>query len=769
MALRIQLINDIVGALVIRHDDPMDINALSQTIKRSEDSDGVVYQIIFDLEFIKAGRRFIKQCYETAGGIDAIVLANLYERNPNNRKWILRGTGQVSYSNYDLGEIDVVVNIEQSGVERRVINLMEKDVDLETEVSENGSALPAQTIFDIPFHSKAILKLYEAKPNADTFEDDTHTTYTFPNVPLGPDTYVSSVTYVQIDNSTLAKGDLEQNFSTPFSSVFYDDITSEMVGAGDTTMYTDFLSESVRKTFRNPIYDAVDEGTLTIDLQLAMKHKMEAVQPSSGPGSGDVDICGSGILGNVEVFAWCEKRDKDDNIIFIDQIGQWDLTGCGGTTREGVFETKNYTNTIATVLGDKVYWYLTYRIYGTYDGPGQIPTGPSGSVIHTYTLEVDLDNTYLKMSNKTISAETTVSTPLIYEAIERCVQYYTNQVDCFRSTLLGRTDIGYGEDGEGALIAVPNGHRLRLKNDKQIFSSLKDLLEFVNAVYCIGWGFQIIDGKQYFVVEKKEFFYDKTTTVASLGKIFKPRKKAIAKRYYNQIEYGYNTKVEINQVNAVDEVNTIRRSSIPIVNTPNQLKVSTKTITAGYIIEYERRLYSSTKDGRYDDSNFAAVVIRDGLGFRSKKDEGYSLITGVYDSPSGYNYDISPARMRMNWRVFISSGLIRSFNKVCKFSSGEVNYTMVTQKTTESVPVAENGDEDLTNIEPIFDLEEYILNNVPMPANVITAILNNPYGVIEFQDKTGATFEGFLNPGAGIDYDAVKKIADIKLLKVFRP
>src|SRR5690606_39886185 len=67
-------------------------------------------------------------------------------RSPNaQKKWNLVGTGQINYNKFDLGEVDVVVNIEQTGIERRVLNMKGIVVDLETQESENNSALPPQT------------------------------------------------------------------------------------------------------------------------------------------------------------------------------------------------------------------------------------------------------------------------------------------------------------------------------------------------------------------------------------------------------------------------------------------------------------------------------------------------------------------------------------------------------------------------------------------------------------------------------------------------
>lgn len=766
MALRIQLLNDFLGPLVIETDDPIDINSLTQTVKRSEVSDGIVFEIIFDLDFIKKGRRYIKQAYEQYGGIDAVVTVLLYEYDPNLRKWKLYGTGQVNYNKYDLSEETVTVNIEQTGVERRVLNMMEIDVDLETEVSENGSALPAQIVWDMPFHSKAILKQYEASPENDHEEVLGFGFFSLPGITPSFSTSKDILIQVQVNNSVVVSDDLEDTFKVPFSLMSEVVVTGDLIsGAGDEAEYQALLAADLFKEPRSPIYEALDAGTLDVDIQLRIKHTINAFNTIR-----DIDVCGSGALGECEVWAWFEHRNKADEILSIESIGQWSMAGCGGDSRVGSFETKNYTDTgINIEIGDKIYVFLTYRIYGSYQNPG-FPASPEGEIIHDALVDFDLTETYVKFSNKTLAPENTVTAPLIYEAVERCVQYYTNQpLDCFYSELLGRTDRGYAQNGKYSMISVPNGNRLRGRNDKKMFDNLANLLQFINSVACVGIGFETVDGKQRLRLEEKSFFYNKTYKIASLGKIYKPKKSLDPKRFYNQVRYGYSTKVDVAIVNGVDAFCTLRKSIIPIINTKNKYEIDTTRLADGFQIELQRRLFTSTEDGKHDDDNFAVVVITDGMGgFKSKKNEGYDLIENVFDPPTGYNYDISPARNLRNHLQVIASCLIRSFNKTLKFSSGEKNYSMRTKKTSESFIVEENGSIDLTNVEPIWDNEIYSIDS-PMSREIMQLAKANPYGYFEFEDMFGEKFEGFINTDAGVEHNSTEKKATLRLLRVHRP
>lgn len=795
--LRVQLINDLVGSLVIEQDDPIDINGLTQTIKRSEDDDGVVYEVILDLEFIKKSRRFIKECFETAGGIDADVTVNIYERDFNARKWSIYGTGKINFNKYDLGEDMVTVNIEQTGIQRRIQNRMELDVDVETLESENGSALPAnQVIPDLEYHSKTILKQLNAIPGTGVeYSQGDVWRYAFSDD--GDSQSEFGITLGNLSTESTTIDELVESFQLPFGWTFlgaipfwsgfgvYDtgvvvwhNATSQAyISTVDNNVSTpgasgtwiaDYSKILTKHTNRFPIYKAKEDGVADIDIKMNLKHSVYARNDG-----GDVDINGSGVLGNVDVRAWFEHRAADNSVKTLVQIGTpWSMPGEGGYSRIGAFEQKQYTDTDVVVeVGDTMYTYYTVAVYGVYEQPAEGPAG-AGLVWHEPRVQADLENTYVHITSKTTAPVTQNKTIMVHEAFQRICQFHTNQLDCFRSDLLGRTDIvidgenPYPVDGEGSMVGFTNGANLR-SLPKTIFANLRDLIEFVNMNHCIGFGFESIGPKQVLRLEKKEFFYDKTTRILSLGKVYGVKKKLAPKLYYNQIEFGYNGKIDIGQTNAIDEFNTIRRFGIPIINTKNTLKVSTKMRAGGYQIEAQRRLTFSTSDGKLDDENFAVSLIRDGEGFKTKKDEGYTEFFNIFDPPSSYNLDLMPARALRNWLKVIASSLIYSANKLLKFRFGEVNYTAGTKRGTETTVTYENGTVDVTGIEPIWGNFIYYFDNAPLSREQVKLIKQNPYGYIDFEDEFGEVMEGFISD-EGIEHDSNKGTAKFNLLQVYR-
>lgn len=725
--LKVQLINNFLGPLVLES-DPIEINQLTKSIRRSSEGAGVFYEVILDLSFIKAGRDYIKTVFENYGGIDAELFVNLYIRNTDQRKWKLWTPGKVNFNKYDVSEDSISVMIEQRGILRLVTNLMEKAVDIETSESENETALTPLVPLSIPYHSKKLLLQFRAEGAEDEFDIAQAAS-------LGLDPFL----YIQF----------------PLEATFDEIAVRQDYPLG----YSQEVPMDIKKY--NWRVDVGGEYSINIPQLTALI--------SAGNVDGAED--------------WTFK--------FYISYGR----GISYTTVEIYTETKplnqqfnvntSYQDTLTLAAGDEIY------IYGYLDTQFFIGYPTSTINYRGYTFDgILVLKTIVEIDAATLYQETNCKTVLLHEAVERCIQYYTGQQVCFYSKLLGRTDLGYDEDGKAGIIGWTNGWWLRDIEDKKLFVSLDEIIKFLNNRFCIGYGFETVNddgelvgtgdtglppGTQVFRIEERSHFFNKDVRILSLGKVYQPKKSLISKYYYNEFIHGYTEKIDVKQLNAIDEFNTIRKTNVPITNTKNKLDVSCGTITGGYQIESQRRLSFSSEDGNLDDKNFAVTLIRDAgedSGYRTRKgSDGYVLLSfeNIYDPESGYNYYLSPGRCRIAWEKFLASGLIRSTRKILKFNSGEVNYTMKSQDDNESEIVEEDGNSDLTNIEPDFDPELYKLFDVPFSIAQQELLEDNPYGYFEFEDKFDNIMSGFLNDGNGISINPNLETADFELLKVYRP
>lgn len=753
--LRFQLINNKVGNLVIRGADPIGIAEITKTVKRSDAYEGAVFEVVFDVPFIKKGRRFLKECFETDGGIDAIVFVNIYYYDPNARRWKLYGQGKVNYNKYDVEEDRLTVTIEQTGFQTLILNLIERDVNVEVTTSQNGTALPGTFSFAMPYHSKAILKESIAVPQDFTeqyFEDVG--IFTVPNLSTE---YRELNIYGNVDTQKLNREELKEIFGLPFGFQDYD-IRSDVSGPNTPSQTRDFLLANTALRFN--FLSNEEAGKLTGHVKLNLRHHVHS------NAAGSIDICGDGDLGNIELTYWFELRDANDNIVLLENIGVWDMAGCGGSDREGDFETHEYEiPETDTEVGWKAYVYSNVRIWGDYENND--PIG-SHSVYHSIYIESGED-TSIDVKVVTRSPETTAKTFFIHDVFEKIVKYITGQNGdfdnpTFRSTLLGRPEKNYAEDGKYAMLTMTNGKNLR-GVVSPLFTNFKDLFDFVNSITPIGFGFERNpNGTMRLVLEEIGYFY-RDEIVFDLGKVSSVKRVLNSKDYINQIEFGYATKVDVSQANAIDEFNTLRKFNIPIVNTKNVLKISTKFVTGGYQIEAQRRLAPTTQDSKLDDTNFVVVAYRTGFSFSSKKSQGYEYILNVLDPDSGYNYDISPVSNLRNYFQVLAAGLIYSKNKTISFGSGEVNFKLITKKTGDPFIVNESGSYDLQYIDPLWDNFNYKFDG-PLRDELFVYLNEHPYGYIKFEDQYGAVMYGWLSK-EGIEHSNDKGMGTFTLLRKF--
>lgn len=726
--LKVQLVNPFLGTKLLKVADPVDINSLTKTIKKSEDGGGVLFEVILDLEFIKDGREYLKAAHDLHGGIDADVTVNIYERSVSQNKWLIWGTGKVNFQRWGLREDRAIVLIEQKGIARRVLNQMENDVPLETVESEDGTAIPAIPLLGINYHSKKILQQFEA---------------------------VGTEEQIDIANAAAASVNPNQYIQFPFIATF-DEIAERI----DYPLgFSTILPTDIKKY--NWRVKVGGEYTISIPQLTAL------ITAANVDGDADWTFKFTFVYGKAGSYV--------TDIIY---------TETKPLNQQFNVDT-SYNVVLNLEVGDELYLYghLDIAFFTPY------PTSSINYKNHTFDGPLVL-KAEMSIDAATLFKETSVKTAMLHEAFKKCVQFYTNQENCFYSELLGRTDIGYAADGKASLIGWTNGRKLRGDDTKSIFANLKELINFVNARFCIGYGFETVDengalvgtgdtglvpGTQVFRVEELSHFYNKSNKILSLGKVYKVGKDLISKYYYNELVHGYNEKIDVKQINAIDEFNTLRKSSIPTINTKNKLEVSTDTITGGYQIEAQRRLTDTTEDGPLDDRNFAIVMWRDGAepsGFRTRKgSDGYILgsFENIYDPESGYNYYLSPGRCRIAWERFMAVGLIRNPRKQVKFRSGTVNYLLKSQDVNELAVVEENGTSDLTSADPLFDPELYTFTEVPFSTEQMHLLEENPYGYFEFEDIFDEKMYGFLYSGDSVKVDPNTEKSDFQLLKVHAP
>lgn len=688
--LRVVLTN-IKTQFTIEDNDPVGINELVLQIKRSDKNDGIFFEVIVGLKFIKEAIPFLENSFRNYGGVDALVLVTVYEYDPNTRIWEVYQEGTINFNRKSKSNNYFETAIEQVSPQTMVMNAFSSDVDL-------GGGL------DITLHSKKLVSMDVSIFNIDAPTELLHIDALVKHYAL----FDRIISVKEIEDAFIYPNQI--NVNSPVTELKF---IHKAKHAGDYTYtFNGFTTYRIDGVGTN--WQVGDDFT----------YKLVYGKP------------GAYTTIVLNTFSWVSGGD-DVEISFTS------------------------LSTITLEINDEVYLYTEFDV-----------STDAFYVVFPFLITDTTKVSNLSVSALTSSAESSCNGVLLFEAVELMLQQHSNNTVLLRSTLLGRTDLDYtpgvpyDADGDASLIVWTNGNAIRQLTNKKIFANLEQVLKFINSAFCASFGFEFEDNQWYLRVEKRDYFFDNTDQVVRLAGQYDFEERLIDKMYYKQVIYGYSSKIDLKQVNAIDDFNTLRKIATPITNTKNVFDITTDVRANGSEIEYQRRRIGLSEDSKLDDQNFVIVVVRDGGDFKSKKMEGYDSITGVYDESTGYNYDICPARMLKNWYSYLAANVIYSVSKSFTFSSGEGNYQASTTKTGED-ELLENGDVDLTDEIPLFELSNYLLNDAQLNRSQLTLLKENPFGYLTFANKDNVLYHGFID-SQGVEHNSNEGKASIQLLKAYK-
>ena len=157
--LLVQLFNDDFGNIILDEiNEPAGLDAFKLTNKRDKKADGFLYEFSVNLDFVKQGREWIKNIFESKG-TDAVITIVIYAYDPNAYKYnIVEYQGQLQLDNYTIDETKVTTNVEPVGFQRKFLNLKKRDVNLDSVESRNGTFIGTAPSIILPLAPKTIQK-----------------------------------------------------------------------------------------------------------------------------------------------------------------------------------------------------------------------------------------------------------------------------------------------------------------------------------------------------------------------------------------------------------------------------------------------------------------------------------------------------------------------------------------------------------------------------------------------------------------------------------
>jgi len=118
-------------------------------VQRSEQYDGVVFEVVVNLQFIKEAIPYIKNAFITKGGIDALVQVTIMEYDPNQYLWEVYQRGKINFNDYTFDNTTLSVTVEQVSDQSLVTNALGTD----------NAIYYTETV---ALHSKKLLRQYES-------------------------------------------------------------------------------------------------------------------------------------------------------------------------------------------------------------------------------------------------------------------------------------------------------------------------------------------------------------------------------------------------------------------------------------------------------------------------------------------------------------------------------------------------------------------------------------------------------------------------------
>lgn len=384
---------------------------------------------------------------------------------------------------------------------------------------------------------------------------------------------------------------------------------------------------------------------------------------------------------------------------------------------------------------------------------------------------------YIKMEcessgiNKDVDAEMIMT----HEALNKIVECISENQLHVASSLYARPDSVYPQNaiGKGALKALTNGYKIRgLFTDgdtkRNMPMSFKNIIESLDAIDCIGWGFVNENGALVVRVESWEWFY-KNDVVLTINEPNEKTRTATQENMITQLTIGYKKYTTNEDISSIDSVHSERVFTSGVKAVTKEVSKLCQFIADNYSVESTRRkaIENTDDEYKYDENIFVFELKHSqhsqniGGGIMALVDDyeiarNYiSLSEGISKPTELFNAALSPRRMAERWKQRIA---FANSSKAFELTKGTVNYKAA-YKTPSPSPVVDYLDtvktklaEDapIANGAPLMKAETLKIK-YPLALDQFKAIKANPYGLIvvdgekcwlkemQYEFKTGLT------------------------------
>ena len=678
----------------------------------ARDNDGIVSKFSGTFEFIDDGAEFIANIRDIHG-IKAKISLTREERHPNTDIWTETDFGFLSMKSFSKEDNLVKIKFESGGIRLKLESRSSEKIELERTTDLDGNPIPELKTETLELEGRRIFL-------QTTYEIEDNNNSAFCDIESDAGNTRDSIVGLPLKVKTKSH---QQAHSV---------IPDTEHGAGNGTTGIMFF-----------VNDSFDRELKLSDV---IKFKVNLQEHTQVDWS-HYDFC----LATYENGT--DYNLKDRKVL-------WTSDDHGGLPATHNKEYSiNIDETINLLSGESLSFQFLVR--ADFRGSGRARININAENIES-NLTIDENSHFDKTSTKMI---------MVKEKADRLVHIITGQEDVVYSEALGRTDLGYAQDGFAALKGYAHGQWIRLLDKepqtednkyKPYTTTFKDFLEDLDVTEYIGLGIEKIGFRERIRLEHKGYFWNNNVTIR-LGKeingefqyveVSNLKLKEVEKRNYSSIIIRCSKGWENEEAMGLDEYNTQSTFPTTIDNLKNELRKITKYIYAVYPVEFLRRknkdLYP-TDDHRYDKDIFGFDLKRHWQGFKERlwQDDYTEQPTGVFSPETAIKLRYTPARLLLKHARDIAACLIKYPNDFIKFGSSEGNSNL---KTTNSQgTISERGNDSQNVIEnrnltrAIHTTEEVefeysvdfeILQKIQGVTNILGQDIPNFYGKVEYMYK----------------------------------
>lgn len=337
------------------------------------------------------------------------------------------------------------------------------------------------------------------------------------------------------------------------------------------------------------------------------------------------------------------------------------------------------------ILGDHSRWYYTGGM--TLNASDKIrlyiknTTGGTISLIGWAGLFYE---SYIKINGATVYITTSADAFLLPDAFRSNLSKICGADDVLVSDYL---------DSCKGLYSVQFGKHIRGYSmaDKPFAPSFMDLWNGSNPAFCLGAGYDKIDGVDKIRIENRGYFYDPETSLELTGI------SDIVRTYdldliFKQIEIGYD-KWSAESSGGIDDPQTKHNYRTKFAKIGKDEKLLSKFIAASLAIEQTRRYkIQPGKDWKLDEEIIIIALKLVDDDYVPEVGADFDLISNLNNSDTRINIRLSVARNFKRWQDWFDGCLAPENGDKFYFTSGEGNTTMVSKLPEDDCDASDDNE-----------------------------------------------------------------------------